>query len=298
MQPHALGTGGPPVSPIGFGTMPLAITGRPDEVEAVRVIHAVLDAGVTLIDTADVYSMDAGDIGYGERLVAKALRTWSGDRDAVVVATKGGSTHPEPRRWQPNGRPEHIRRACQQSLKALQVEQIDLYQHHAVDPNVPYAESVGALAELRAEGLIRWVGISNVTRKHIAIARAIVPIQTVQNILSPFHRGALRRRLLRKSFVAYSTRLGLGILAHSPLGGSRLNHRLAADPVLRSIAQQRGRSPHAIALAWVRAQGPQVIPIPGARTVERALDSVSSAEIALTKAEVSAIDHARLSPAG
>jgi len=154
------------------------------------------------------------------------------------------------------------------------------------------------LAELRAEGLIRWVGISNVTRKHVAIARAIVPIQTVQNILSPFHRGALRRRLLRKSFVAHSAGLGLGFLAHSPLGGSRLNHRLATDPVLRSIAEQRGRSPHAIALAWVRAQGPQVIPIPGARTVERALDSVSSIQIDLNPAEVAAIDHARMSAAG
>ena len=142
--------------------MHLSIQDRPRRSRAFEVIHAALDAGVTLIDTADVYCLDDSEIGHNERLVAKALESWSGDRDRVIVATKGGVKRPSGR-WEMDGRPEHLRAACERSLAALGVERIDLYQLHAPDPKVPLAESVGALADLQREGKIRWVGLSNVS---------------------------------------------------------------------------------------------------------------------------------------
>src|SRR5690606_23709592 len=134
---------------IGLGGMPLSIQGRPDEAQAIAVIHAALDAGITFIDTADAYCLDDGEIGHNERLIAKALAAWPSAR--VVVATKGGLERPGGR-WETNGRPEHLRAACERSLAALGVEQIELYQLHAPDSAVPFAESVGALADLRREG--------------------------------------------------------------------------------------------------------------------------------------------------
>lgn len=291
MQLRRLGVGGPLVSCVGFGGMPLSILGRPDEDQSVRAIHAALDAGATLLDTADVYSMDASDIGHNERLIARALREWSGDRDGIVVATKGGSTHPEVRRWAPDGRPEHLRAACERSLAALGVERIDLYQLHSVDRTVPYAESVGALAELRERGRIRWVGISNASIEHVEIARGIVPIQTVQNILNPFYRDSLRAPFLRRSVVAHCARHGIAFLAYSPAGGF-LQKRIPSHPVVARIAEQRGASPHAVVLAWVRAQGDHVVPIPGSRNPEHARDAVLSWKLELTRRERRAIDRA------
>ena len=159
MRTRALGPGAPDVAVVGLGGMHLSIADRPDEATALRVIHATLDAGATILDTADVYCLDDADLGHNERLIAKALRTWGGRRDAVVVATKGGMTRPGGR-WERNGRPEHLRRACDRSLKALETERIDLYQLHAPDPEVPLIESVGALVELQRAGKIRWIGVS------------------------------------------------------------------------------------------------------------------------------------------
>jgi len=157
-----LGRDAPLVSAVGYGGMHLSIQDRPPEEQGIRVIHAALDAGVTLIDTADVYCLDNQDIGHNERLVARALGSWQGDRDQVTVATKGGVTRPAGR-WDTDGRPQHLRAACERSLKALGVERLDLYQLHAPDPKVPLAESVGALGELKQEGKIRWIGLSNVS---------------------------------------------------------------------------------------------------------------------------------------
>ena len=147
MRTIPLGPDGPEVSVVGFGGMPLSFGGRPDEEQGIRVIHAALDGGMTLIDTADVYCVDHNDIGHNERLIAKALSTWPGDPDAIVVATKGGMERPDGR-WTRNGRPEHLRAAADASLAALGVERIDLYQLHTPDPAVPFEESVGALSEL------------------------------------------------------------------------------------------------------------------------------------------------------
>jgi len=142
VKQRALGPGAPAVSVVGYGGMHLSIDGRPSESQGIRVLHAALDAGVTLIDTADVYCLDQHDIGHNERLIAAALAAWSGPRDHVIVATKGGVVRPGGR-WESDARPVQLRAACERSLRALGTERIDLYQLHAPDPRVPLAESVG-----------------------------------------------------------------------------------------------------------------------------------------------------------
>jgi aryl-alcohol dehydrogenase-like predicted oxidoreductase len=271
--------------------MHLSIQDRPPEEQSVGVIHAALDAGVTFIDTADVYCLDDSDIGHNERLIARALRTWSGQREQILLATKGGMVRPNGR-WEMNGSPSHLRAACERSLSALGVERIDLYQLHAPDPRVPLSESVGALADLRREGKIRWVGLSNVSVSDIEQAQEVVPISTVQNRLNPFFREALT-----DGVVSYCTEKKLGFLAYSPTGGGRLNRKLPAHPVLQPMATRLGVTPHALVLAWVLARSPSVIVIPSARTAEHALDSVHAAEIRLTEADLSAITSADFSRA-
>jgi aryl-alcohol dehydrogenase-like predicted oxidoreductase len=288
---RALGPGAPAVSSIGFGGMHLSISGRPDETVGRSVILAALDRGATLIDTADVYCLDDGDLGHNERLIATALRSWSGAREQVIVATKGGMTRPGGR-WGRNSRPEHLRRACDRSLKALGTERIDLYQLHTPDPEVPFAESVGALAELQRAGKIRWIGLSNVSVADIEVASRQVTVVTVQNRLNPFFREAVD-----SGVVAYCESHGIGFLAYSPVGGGRLNLKLPAHPVLAPIARRHGVSPHALVLAWVLAQGATVIPIPSARSVEHALDAPAGDALILALDERVAIDRAEFSRA-
>ncbi len=283
MERRSLGPGGPDVPPVGFGGMPLSISGRPDEADAMRVVHASLDAGIRLLDTADVYCLSDHDVGHNERLIARSVALWSGPSDEALVATKGGMVRPDGR-WERNGRPEHLRRACDRSLKALGVERIALYQFHAPDPEVPFRESIEALAELAREGKIRWIGLSNVSVEQITLARRITPILTVQNRLNPFFREAKDEGVLE-----YCTREGLGFLAYSPLGGGRLNRKLAGHPVLSPIARRHGVSEHAVVLAWLLALSPAVIPIPGARTVEHATDSAGAARLTLDPDEVAQV---------
>lgn len=288
---RSLGLDAPAVSAVGYGGMHLSIQDRPAEDQSIRVVHAALDAGVTLIDTADVYCLDHTDIGHNERLVARALKSWRGNRDQVIVATKGGMTRPAGR-WETDGRPQHLRAACERSLKALEVERLDLYQLHAPDPRVPLAESVGALAELQQEGKIRWIGLSNVSVPQIWEAEAVARVTSVQNRLNPFFREALA-----EGVVEYCAGRGMGFLAYSPTGGGRLNRKLPAHPVLQPMATRLGVTPHALVLAWVLARSPAVIVIPSARTVEHALDSSGAAELALNEADLSEITAAEFSRA-
>jgi aryl-alcohol dehydrogenase-like predicted oxidoreductase len=276
---------------VGYGGMHLSLTDRPPEPQSVQVIRAALDAGVRLIDTADVYCRDDSDIGHNERLVSEALRGWRGDRASVLVATKGGLIRPRGR-WESDGRPEHLRTACERSLRALGVGRLDLYQLHAPDPAVPFEESVGALADLRQAGKIRWVGLSNVSVGQIGIAQEIVPIAAVQNRLNPFFREALEDGVVR-----YCEQQAIGFLAYSPTGGGRLNRKLPDHPVLRPMAARLGVSAHALVLAWALAQSPAVIVIPSARTVEHALDSVSAGELELSAEDLATIDRASFSRA-
>lgn len=286
MQLRPLGRGAPPVSIVGYGGMHLSLAGRPPENVALRVIHAGLDAGMTLIDTADVYCLDQNDIGHNERLVAQALKSWSGPRDQVIVATKGGMIRPDGR-WERDARPERLRRACERSLQALQVDRIDLYQLHAPDHQVPFEESVGALAELQKEGKIRWIGLSNVSVAEIKAAEAIAEVATVQNRLNPFFREAIETGVVR-----YCGERGIGFLAYSPTGGGRLTKKLPGHAVLQRISGELGFSPHALVIAWGLAQGPSVVSIPSARTEAHVRDSAVAGNLVLSDADRWAISEA------
>ena len=291
MELRALGAGAPAVPSVGYGGMHLSLQDRPPRPQALDVIRAALDAGVRLIDTADAYCLDDADLGHNEMLIAEALRGWRGDRDAVLVATKGGLTRPGGR-WERNGRPEHLRAACDRSLRALGVERIALYQLHAPDERAPFEDSVGALAELRRAGKIRWVGLSNVDVEQIRAAESITPVASVQNRLNPFFREALEEGVVR-----YCTRQKIGFLAYSPTGGGRLTLKLPEHPVLRPMAARLGVTAHALVLAWALAQSPVVMVIPSARRVEHALDSVGAAELTLSAEDLAAIDGAAFSRA-
>ena len=290
MRTRSLGTNAREVGVVGYGAWPLSDSvPRPGEEEAVRVIHAALDGGATLVDTADAYCLHEGEAGHNERLVASALRSWPGPRDEVMVATKGGYVRPDGR-WQNNGRPEHLRRACDRSLLALGVDRVDLYQFHGPDPEVPFGESVGALAELRTEGKIRWLGLSNVSVEQIRSARSIVEITSVQNRLNPFFREAVS-----DGVVGYCEQERLGFLAYSPVGGGRLNKKLPDIDVLAPIAERHGVSNHAVVLAWVLSQGRSVIVIPAARRIEHVSDSQAAADLELSDGEIEAIETAEFS---
>ncbi|MBI4500548.1 MAG: aldo/keto reductase [Gemmatimonadetes bacterium] len=295
MKTRKLGPGAAEVSAIGYGGMMISIQGRPPEEQGIRAIHAALDSGATLIDTADVYCLDDGDIGHNERLIAKALKLWSGPRDHIVIATKGGLTRPAGQ-WHRKADPAHLRQACDCSLEALGVERIDLYQLHAPDSNVPFTDSVGTLAELQRQGKVRWLGLSNVSVKEIEKAGKIIDVVTVQNRLNPFFREALKREMLvGPSVVEHCTGKGIGFLAYSPVGGGRLNKKLPGHPVLEPIAKRYGASAHAVAIAWVRAKGSTVIPIPAGRDPQHVRDSMSAADIDLTPDDIEAIDRAEFS---
>lgn len=290
MRSRSLGPDTVQVGVVGYGGWPLSDSDpRPTEADAVRVIHTALDGGATLVDTADAYCLHQGEAGHNERLVGKALKSWSGPRDDVTVATKGGFVRPDGV-WKHCGRPEHLREACDRSLLALDVERIDLYQLHAPDPDVPFDESLEMLAELQGEGKIRWVGLSNVSVAQIEQARGKVEIVSVQNRLNPFFREAVG-----DGVVDYCDQNDLGFLAYSPVGGGRLNTRLPDIEALAPIAKRYGCSHHAIVLAWVLAKGSSVIVIPAARREAHVTDSQIAASIELSEAEMQAIDHAEFS---
>lgn len=265
---------------IGLGLMPLSIARRPDEASAVKVVQVALDAGMTLLDTADVYCLNHTDIGHNERLLKKALDGWKGDRASLVVATKGGLERPDGD-WTRNGRPEHLRAACEASLKALGQEVIDLYQLHAPDPEVPFAESVGALAELRAAGKIRHIGLSNVSVAEIEQARAVVEIVSVQNRCNLFERMSFQSGVVR-----YCADHGIAFLPHSPVGGHWGHKRLGEASALMAIASAHRATVYEVALAWLLQISPAMIPIPGASRPQSALSSARAAQLHLTEAEM------------
>jgi aryl-alcohol dehydrogenase-like predicted oxidoreductase len=272
---------GTDVFPIGLGGMPMSLAGRPPEERSIRTIHAALDAGVNLIDTADAYSVDDTDVGHNERLIAKALR---GRRDGVLVATKGGHTRPGGA-WELDGRPEHIRAACEGSLKALETDRIDLYQYHRPDPTVPYAETIGAFKELQDEGKVRWIGISNANVDQIEEACSIADVVSVQNQLSLEYTSPIA-----KGEVTLCEERGIAFLPWSPLGGiPRADEAAGSHGAVRAAAEAHGVSPQQVALAWLLALSPAIIPIPGASRPESIEDSVRAVELELSADELEAI---------
>jgi aryl-alcohol dehydrogenase-like predicted oxidoreductase len=192
-----------------------------DEERAIDVVRAALDAGATLLDTADAYCHDESDIGHNERLIARALAGWSGDRSRITVATKGGIRRPKGA-WVNDGRAKHLRDACDASRRSLRVETIDLYQLHAVDPKTPFDTSVRALATLQREGAIRDVGLCNVTVGQIEQARSIVDVASVQVSLS-----VIDDESLRNGVAEYCRDHGIRLIAYRPLGGVDRARKLA-----------------------------------------------------------------------
>lgn len=277
------------VSEIGLGGMPISIEGRPDEARAIATIHAALDAGVTLIDTADAYHRDADEVGHNELLIAKALATYSGDTSAVLVATKGGHLRPGDGSWTVNGHPDYLKRAAKESLRRLGVEAIGLYQFHRPDPEVPYADSVGALAELLDEGIIEMAGISNANPEQMGTAQNVLGgrLVSVQNQFSPAFGSSLPELELCRD-------LGLAFLPWSPLGGiGRAGQLGARYEAFQRVADAHGVSPQQVTLAWELALSPTVIPIPGASRPESILDSVLASELALSDQEIAELSGTR-----
>ncbi|MHA7240323.1 aldo/keto reductase [Arthrobacter sp. TMS1-12-1] len=285
MQQRTLG--GTPVSALGLGGMPMSIEGRPDEDRSIRTIHAALDAGVTLIDTADAYHRDADEVGHNELLIAKALAHYGADSSRVLVATKGGHLRPGDGSWTLNGRPEYLKEAAKASVKRLGVDAIGLYQFHRPDPEVPYEDSVGALKDLLDEGVIRMAGISNATVHQIRKANEILggALASVQNQFSPAFRSS-------EDELRYCGDNGIAFLPWSPLGGIKKAGGLGEQfTPFQEIADTHGVSPQQVCLAWELALAPTVIPIPGASRPESIQDSARAVELELSADEIATLSH-------
>ncbi len=278
------------VSAIGLGGMPFSIEGRPDDTRAIATIHAALDAGITLIDTADAYRLAGEDESHNEQVIAKALKSYGGDTSGVLVATKGGHHRTIARSgpWEQNGHPDYLKEAAKASLKNLGVDVIGLYQFHRPDPLVDYADSVGAIRDLLDEGIIRMAGISNANPAQILLAQEILDnrLVSVQNQFSPAFRSS-------EPELELCDELKLAFLPWSPLGGiggaAGLGDRFAP---FQTVAAEHGVSPQVICLAWELAKSPVVIPIPGASRPETIRDSATAVDVELTTDEISLLDAA------
>ena len=261
-----IGLGDLTVNRLGFGAMRLcgdSAWGRPrDRGHANRVLHRAVEHGVNFIDTADSYGPETN-----ESLISQALYPYP---PGLVIATKGGLVRPNRRSWVQDGRPDHLRRAIEGSLQRLRLERIDLYQFHAPDPNVPFIESVGALADLQRLGKIRHIGISNVTVAQLEVARSITPIVSVQNMYN------LRNRT-SEDVLAACERLGIAFLPWYPLGGKRGLRALK----IKQVALRRGLTHAALSLAWLLAKSPVMLPIPGTRSIDHLEDNVLAAALKL-----------------
>jgi aryl-alcohol dehydrogenase-like predicted oxidoreductase len=266
------------VGAIGLGAMPLSTKeDRPSPDDAERTVHAALDAGVTLIDTADAYAWDESEMGHNEELIARALASYPGDTTAVLVATKGGHTR-EGRAWGLNGSPEYLRRACTESLRRLGVDAIGLYQFHRPDPSVPWEQSMGGLKALCDDGLVRMVGISNANIAQIDAARAILgdALVSVQNQFSPGWHSSWDE-------LRHCASLGLAWLPWSPFGGIGSADSLDSEaPEFAAVAEELGVSVYQATLAWHLAQSDVVLPIPGASRPQSIVDSAAATHVKLS----------------
>ena len=274
---HDLGDG-LTVRRLGFGAMRITgdgVWGPPDDRDgALATVRRTVELGINLIDTADSYGPEVS-----EQLIAEALSPYP---EELVIATKGGLERTGPGQWPRNGRPEHLRAACEGSLRRLGIDRIDLYQLHAPDPDVPYEESVGAIKELQDEGKIRLAGVSNVSVEQLEQARGIVEVVTVQNRFNLGDRDA-------EDVLDRCEELGIGFIPWFPLNAGSL-----AEPggPAAEIAERHGAAPGQIALAWLLARSRVTLPIPGTSSVEHLEENVSAAAIELTDEEVAELNQA------
>jgi aryl-alcohol dehydrogenase-like predicted oxidoreductase len=270
--------------PIGIGCMRLSTERDRDDTRGIAVLHTALDAGVTFLDTADAYCWDDSEIGHNERLIARALASWNGDRSRIVVATKGGLTRPNGQ-WVPDARARHLREACEASLKALGVERIDVYQLHTPDPRMPLATTVRALAALKDEGLVERIGLCNVKVGQIEEARRIAEISAVQVEVSVWHDEHLLNGV-----VEYCITRGIQLIAYRPLGGRRRQPQLRHAPELKEVADRHRATPAEIALAWLHALSPHIVSIPGPTKVETVPSIVRALAIQLSDEDRERLD--------
>ncbi len=263
---------------LGYGAMRIVGPGilgpPPDRDDALDVLRRVVALGVNLIDTADAYGPHIS-----EQLIAEALHPYPED---LLIATMGGIERSGSGEWPRNGRPEHLRAACERSLRELQVERIDLYQLHAPDPDVPFEESIGALAELQDEGKIRHIGLSNVTVEQLEEARSIVEIATVQNRFNLADRSS-------QEVLDVCTRDGLGFLPWFPLGAGQI---AKAGGLIAEIARAHDATPAQVALAWLLARSPVMLPIPGTGSIAHLQENADAAELVLDEPALQALDEA------
>ena len=263
------------VNRLGFGAM--RITGQgiwgdpPDWDRAKAALRRAVELDVNFIDTADSYGPDVS-----ERLIAETLYPYPDD---LVIATKGGLVRPGPGRWEPDGRPEHLRRACEGSLARLRVDRIDLYQFHRPDPKVPIAESIGALAQLKDEGKIRHIGVSNFSEEQLREAQRIIPVVSLQNRYNVTDRSS-------EDMVDLCEQESLVFLPWAPVSQAD-----ASEPIL-DAATRHGVGPRQVALAWMLARSPQILPIPGSGSAEHVEQNIAAASIVLSPDEIQAITRA------
>ena len=281
------------VSPIGLGAMPISFgdNERGDRARGTATVHAALDAGITLIDTADIYAPTWDSMGHNEIYVAEALASWSGDRSTITVATKGGITRSAGETWGRNSSRDYLRSRIEASLGYLGVDRLDLYYLHRPDRTILYADVMETLASFKQEGLIAEIGISNANVEEIGIAIDVLGeggLAAVQNEFSPkFHHTS-------KPELDYCHEHGVAFLPWSPLGGTAGGAKGVGKrfPVLAEIAEARGVSPQQLTLAWELALAGNVIPIPGASRPETITDSAKAMTLELTADEVSRISAA------
>jgi aryl-alcohol dehydrogenase-like predicted oxidoreductase len=263
------------VSRLGFGAMRITgsgIWGAPDDHgNALAVLRRAVELGVDFVDTADSYGPNVS-----EELIAEALHPYP---EGLVIATKGGMLRDGPGQWRPDGRPEHLKAALDGSLKRLRLDQIPLHQLHRPDPTVPFEESLGALVEERDRGRIRHIGLSNVTVGQIRTALELTPIASVQNRYNPTDRS-------QDDVVDAAGELGFAFIPWAPVGGWTPGE----GDALGRVAERHGATPVQVAIAWQLARSPQVLPIPGTKSLAHLEENVAAASLRLTPEDLAELD--------
>jgi pyridoxine 4-dehydrogenase len=266
------------VTRLGFGAMRITgdgVWGEPkDRAEAVRVLRRAVELGINFIDTADSYGPNVS-----EEIIAEALHPYP---EGLVIATKGGFDRPGPNRWTENGRPEHLRSACEGSLRRLRQERIELYQLHRIDPKVPAEEQLGALKDLQAQGKIKHIGLSEVSVKQIQNARTIVPIVSVQNRYSIADRGS-------EDVLEYCEKENLGFIPWFPLAAGKVS---GPDSAVSRLAQQWHATASQVALAWLLSRSPVMLPIPGTSKVAHLEENVAAAQLEMDEEKLEELKRA------